>query len=63
MSATTLPDIYKCGDPDYEDLTKCGECGDTYTCDECGAPQNVEKNECQAVVDNGHHLDGTEDYA
>lgn len=33
----TLPDEYKCGDPDYEDRSKCGECGETYQCDDCGA--------------------------
>ena len=28
----TLPPQYRCGDPDYEDRTKCGLCGETYQC-------------------------------
>jgi hypothetical protein len=51
----TLPAQYKCGDPDYEDRTKCGRCGETYQCDECGAPWDVEAGQCEAVIDHGYH--------
>lgn len=34
----TLPEEYRCGDPDYEDKSKCGVCGETYQCPVCGAP-------------------------
>lgn len=49
----TLPPQYQCGDPDYEDRTKCGRCGETYQCQECGAPWDVERNECSDVLDHG----------
>lgn len=52
---STLPPQYQCGDPDYEDRSKCGQCGETYMCDACGAPWNTEKNECDAVADHGYH--------
>ena len=51
----TLPPEYKSGDPDYEDRSKCGRCGETYQCTWCGAPWDVTKQECEAVLDHGHH--------
>ena len=51
----TLPARYQCGDPDYEDKTKCGRCGETYQCAECGVEWDVVKNECSAVLAYGHH--------
>jgi hypothetical protein len=51
----TLPPQYKCGDPDYEDRTKCGRCGETYQCDECGCPWDVDAEQCEAVIDHGYH--------
>ena len=51
----TLPPEYRCGDPDYEDRSKCGQCGEHYLCQECGAPWDVEHEECEAVLDHGHH--------
>jgi hypothetical protein len=51
----TVPEQYRCGDPDYEDRTKCGECGEHYACDECGAPWDVETEQCEAVRDYGGH--------
>lgn len=52
---TTLPAEYQCGDPNYEDRSKCGRCGETYQCQECGAPWNVQQEKCQAVIDHGQH--------
>lgn len=54
----TLPARYQSGDPDYEDRTKCGQCGETYQCQECGAAWDTESGECSDVQDHGYH--GTE---
>jgi predicted RNA-binding Zn-ribbon protein involved in translation (DUF1610 family) len=51
----TLPAQYRCGDPEYEDRSKCGRCGETYQCGECGAPWDPAKDECEAVLDHGQH--------
>lgn len=51
----TLPAQYRSGDPDYEDKSKCGRCGEMYQCQECGAPWDVERNGCAAVLEHGHH--------
>jgi len=51
----TLPPQYRCGDPDYEDRTKCGLCGETYQCPDCGCEWDPERNECSAVLDHGYH--------
>jgi hypothetical protein len=56
----TLPEQYKCGDPDYEDKTKCGFCGENYVCAECGADWNTEENQCDSVITNGDHLGSEE---
>ena len=56
----TLPSRYQCGDPDYEDRTKCGRCGETYQCQECGAPYDVDAGQCEAVLDHGYHGPETE---
>jgi predicted RNA-binding Zn-ribbon protein involved in translation (DUF1610 family) len=55
----TLPARYRCGDPDYEDRSKCGRCGEVYQCQECGAPFDVDARQCEAVLDHGYH--GPED--
>lgn len=49
----TLPEEYKCGEPDYEDRSKCGLCGETYQCPVCGAPWDVERNGCAAIISDG----------
>lgn len=51
----TLPEQYRCGDPDYEDRSKCGQCGEVYQCQECGIEWNVFLGECQSVIDHGEH--------
>jgi hypothetical protein len=51
----TLPEQYKSGDADYEDTSKCGECGEVYQCQECGTAWDVEREECSAVLHHGHH--------
>lgn len=51
----TLPAQYQCGDPDYEDKTKCGVCGETYQCQTCGAAWDTEAEECTDVADHGYH--------
>jgi predicted RNA-binding Zn-ribbon protein involved in translation (DUF1610 family) len=56
----TLPEQYRCGDPDYEDRTKCGRCGETYQCQECGSPLNIDAEECEDVLDHGYHGPETE---
>ncbi len=51
----TLPAAYKCGDPDYEDKTKCGRCGEEYQCQTCGAELDIPSGSCSAVLDHGYH--------
>ena len=51
----TLPEDRKSGDPDYEDPSKCGVCGEPYACDECGAEWDVVANQCSAVLNHGYH--------
>jgi hypothetical protein len=56
----TLPPAYRSGDPDYEDTSKCGRCGETYICGECGAPWDTGREECGDVLDHGYHGPETE---
>jgi hypothetical protein len=51
----TLPPEYQCGDPDYEDRSRCGRCGEYYQCGECGAPWDVTAEKCEAILDHGYH--------
>lgn len=51
----TLPAQYRSGDPDYEDTSKCGSCGEDYQCQECGVQWDVLREECSAVLDHGYH--------
>jgi hypothetical protein len=58
----TLPEQYQCGDPDYEDRSKCGRCGEDYTCGECGCPWNTAAEQCEAVISHGYHGPETEQW-